>query len=150
MTLKQQLLSSQSWQALSLHVSLINGQFFGIGLLLVVVDLVREYLSCYLERAIFSNYLTPAPDSGYASPVAGIPAPGLRARTVGGRTATSSIGGFFASAAWLCSLLGGPCGEPSGSPVPTAGLSTRMVPPIFAFESAMGGKYFPLKVGVQS
>jgi len=105
-------------------------------------------LSC-LEQAIFSNYLTTAPDSGYASPVAGIPAPGFAARKDGGRTAPSSIGGFFASVAWLAPFWAGCAGSLRARRWSVSGLQTRIAPPIFAFCSAMGGKFFPLKDGVQ-
>ena len=36
--------------------------------------------------------------------------------------------GFFVSVCSAAPLWAGPCGEPSGSPVPTTGLSTRTVP----------------------
>lgn len=40
-------------------------------------------------------------------------------------------------------------GSPRARRVPLSGLLTRMVPSIFAFSSAMGGKTFPHTKGVQ-
>lgn len=63
---------------------------------------------------------------------------GLAARFVGGHSAVSMAD--FLSVA-CCHLFGRPCGRPSGLPVPTTGLLTRMVRP-FCLAAKKAGNTF--------
>jgi len=93
--------------------------------------------------------LTSAAALGYYSPVVGIPAAGFCSpNCTGGRTATSSFGGFFASITRLCSLWAGRVGSRKARRVLYLGLQTHTVPLIFAFCSAWAGNFSILRTGV--
>ena len=73
-------------------------------------------------------------------------------QTQGGHSPATNllIGGFFASAVWLCSFWASRAGELKGSPVPrvrsSKPASTR---PFFVWKRKMGGKPSPTTRGVQ-
>ena len=84
-----------------------------------------------------SEHLDKRHITGYPIRAAGIPTAGFDSPNIR-RTHRLSLpfGGIFVSAAWLAPF-GRLCGEPQGSPVPDAGLSTRTAA-LFAFDSAGG------------
>ena len=92
------------------------------------------------QRTDVKNPLPPARHFGYLIPateknVAGLGSPNLR------RTAATvhSLAVFLCPWHGLASSWAALCGEPQGSPVPRAGLPTRIAAALFAFGSAMGG-----------
>lgn len=95
------------------------------------------------------NRLTIKTVSGYPMLVTGIPVAGFDSPISGRTHRHQQFRRFFCVRGTALLLLGGPCGEPSGSPVPTAGLSTRTVPPILRLTAQRAG-IFPPKVGVNA
>ena len=72
------------------------------------------------------RHLTPSAARDYAHPVTGVPVIGFGSPD--SRRTAAQLRHFLRPFAWQRPLWAGPCGEPQGSPVPTAGLPTCTVP----------------------
>lgn len=127
-----------------------NSRTFHFGLLLVWLVNGFSHLQRYLEQAFFTNYLTIWAGLCYvclawAKSHAGFSDSIYREDT----PPPHHLGGFFVSDTWRLPL-GGPCGEPSGSPVPSSRFANPHGSALFPFSDGWAGIFSSFLSGEMS